>query len=173
MNIRPHIKDASLDELKDMEDEIREERRRREKSSKAEPFRKVITFTDGASRGNPGHSGIGVLVLDDQGQELKRFHKYLGLGTNNEAEYQALLHALDLVSDMGAEAVDCYMDSELLVRQLNGQYKVKSEKLASYYMEVQKKLKRFKSWKFTHVPREHPNLRIADSLANKGIDHGR
>lgn len=133
----------------------------------------VVTFSDGASRGNPGHSGAGVLLLDEKGNELKQDHKYLGIGTNNEAEYRALLRALDLALEAGAEIVDCYLDSELLVRQLNGQYKVKSEKLASYYREVQKKLKSFKTCNFTHVPREHPHLRIADRLANKGIDHGR
>ena len=130
----------------------------------------VTTFSDGASRGNPGHAGIGILLFDKDQKKILEDCRYLGITTNNEAEYRALLLALDHAAKIGATQVACFLDSELTVRQLNGIYKVKSEKLALLNAQVREKCRQFKSVTFTHVPREHPNLKLADKLANKGID---
>src|ERR1044071_2692432 len=130
----------------------------------------VVTFTDGAARGNPGPAGIGVLLFNREGEKILEDHRYLGETTNNEAEYRALLLALDHALKMTHHKVECFMDSELVVRQLNGQYAVKSEKLAGFFDEVKRRVEKFESITFTHVPREHPNLRLADKLADKAID---
>ena len=131
---------------------------------------KVITFTDGASRGNPGHAGIGILLFDENNEKLLQDFQYLGICTNNEAEYRALLLALDRAFEITQDTVACFMDSELVVKQLNGEYAVKSEKMIKFYEEVRRRVQRFKTVTFTHVPREHPNLRLADKLANQAID---
>lgn len=135
--------------------------------------KKIITYTDGASRGNPGPSGIGAFLLDEKGGTLAEISQFAGVATNNEAEYRALLLALSRALEMKANAVQCFLDSELVVRQLNGQYAVKSEKMAKFFSDVKNLMSKFESVTFTHVPREHPNQKVADRLANKGIDHGR
>ncbi len=133
----------------------------------------IVTYTDGASRGNPGPAGIGALLLSESGETLAEVSQFVGVTTNNEAEYRALLLALTRAREMKATHVKCFLDSELVVRQLNGQYKVKSEKMAQFFSDVKNLIGNFESVTFTHVPREHPNQRIADKLANKGIDNGR
>ena len=134
--------------------------------------KKIVTFTDGASRGNPGPAGIGAYLLDEKGQALAELSQYVGVTTNNEAEYRALLLALSRALEMKAEVVQCFLDSELVVRQLNGQYAVKSEKMAKFFADVKNLMSKFETVTFTHVPREHPNQKVADKLANRGIDHG-
>ncbi|MCG3205653.1 MAG: Bifunctional protein [Elusimicrobia bacterium] len=132
--------------------------------------KKIITYTDGASRGNPGHAGIGALLLDENGATLAEASDYVGVATNNEAEYRALILALSRALEMKATVVECYLDSELVVRQLNGLYRVKSEKMFKFFEDVKSLILKFKMVTFTHVPREHPNQKIADRLANRGID---
>lgn len=131
---------------------------------------KVITYTDGASRGNPGHAGIGALLLDETGQTLAELSDYIGTTTNNEAEYRALLLALTRARAFTQGTVQCFLDSELVVRQLNGQYAVKSEKMRELNAQVRNCARHFQSVTFSHVPRETPNQKIADRLANRGID---
>ena len=133
---------------------------------------KVVTFTDGASRGNPGPAGIGALLLDEHGATLAEIHRYIGVTTNNEAEYRALIAALLRAAEFTTHTVECHMDSELVARQLNGQYKVKSEKMAELHREVRELTRKFVKVTFSHVRREHPQQRIADKLANKGVDSG-
>lgn len=132
--------------------------------------KKIITYTDGASRGNPGPAGIGAYLMDESGGALAEVSRYVGVATNNEAEYRALILALSRALEMKAAAVACFLDSELVVRQLNGQYRVKNEKMAKFFAEVKNLMSKFESVTFTHVPREHPNQRVADKLANRGID---
>ncbi|OVE75285.1 hypothetical protein BVX98_07900 [bacterium F11] len=136
-------------------------------------MQKIKTYTDGASRGNPGPSGIGALLFDEQDEKITQDFRYIGECTNNEAEYRALLLALDLAYDVTTEQVECFLDSELLVRQLNGQYSLKSEKLAKFYQEVKNRMMRFSTVTFTHVPREHPKLSMADKLANRAINEAK
>jgi ribonuclease HI len=168
MDVKSYLKSVSLDELLTVQEFLAEEiRKRKEKPKK---IRRITTFTDGASRGNPGHAGIGALLFDEQGEKILQECQYIGLATNNEAEYRALLLALDRASELTQGAVECYLDSELVVRQLNGQYALKSEKLAKFHAEVKTRANRFELVTFTHVPREHPKLQLADKLANRGID---
>ena len=125
-------------------------------------------FTDGASRGNPGNAGTGISIVDEQGHELYSGGEYLGQCTNNEAEYRALLHGLASVLHFGCGDLAVYLDSELIVRQVLGQYKVKNVNLKPLYLEVMQKLAEFSSYSIAHIRREK-NSR-ADHLANQAID---
>ncbi len=125
-------------------------------------------FTDGASRGNPGEAGAGSVLLDSNGQELAARSLYLGQCTNNVAEYKALLLGLQSALELGCGNLDIFLDSQLIVRQIQGQYKVKHPTLKPLFFEVKDLLARIESWSVAHVPREQ-NKR-ADELANQGID---
>lgn len=168
MDIKSHIKSATIQELMEMQELISKEMKSRR--TKPQKIKKVITYTDGASRGNPGHAGIGVIIFDEHDEKILQDYQYIGQTTNNEAEYRALLLALDRASELTQGEVDCYMDSELVARQLNGQYAIKSEKLIKFYEEIRSRIGRFERVRFSHVPREHPKQRLADQLANKAID---
>lgn len=138
------------------------------KSIKSTAKTKLILFTDGASRGNPGEAGAGIHLLDDNAEEIAAKGFYLGKCTNNMAEYKALILGLTEAKKFGNKEIAIYLDSELIVRQLQGQYKVKDAKLKPLYAEVMELLAGFKSYKVGHVPRKE-NQR-ADQLANQGID---
>jgi ribonuclease HI/probable phosphoglycerate mutase len=125
-------------------------------------------FTDGASRGNPGEAGAGSVLLDADGQELAARSLYLGQCTNNVAEYKALLLGVQSALELGCGKLEIFLDSQLIVRQLQGQYKVKHPTLKPLFFEVQDLLTKIESWSVAHVPREQ-NKR-ADELANQGID---
>jgi ribonuclease HI len=134
---------------------------------------KVIIFTDGGARGNPGPAGIGV-VIEYQGKK-KEYAEFIGENkTNNEAEYEALIFALQktkrlLGKKQAKQArVECYSDSELLVKQLNHQYKIKDEQIQKYFIEIWNLILDFKKVTFFHLPREK-NKR-ADQLANQAVD---
>ncbi|BCO10254.1 hypothetical protein GF1_26300 [Desulfolithobacter dissulfuricans] len=128
-------------------------------------------YTDGASRGNPGRAGAGIVLLDDSDRELTTRAVYLGTCTNNVAEYRALLIGLQAARDEGCCRVEIFMDSELIVRQLQGRYQVKSAALKPLFTEVRQLLRSFEGWKVHHVPRAQN--RRADELANQGIDNHR
>jgi ribonuclease HI len=123
---------------------------------------------DGASRGNPGEAGFGVHVTDAEGVEVASLYGYLGRATNNVAEYQALLHGLRFALARGASRVEVYSDSELLVRQVEGRYRVKSPGLQPLHREALNLLARFERTRVAHVPRERN--READALANRAVD---
>ncbi|MCI5142026.1 MAG: reverse transcriptase-like protein [Candidatus Electrothrix sp. ATG1] len=125
-------------------------------------------FTDGASRGNPGEAGAGSVLLDGDGQELAARSSYLGQCTNNVAEYKALLLGLQSALELGCGKLEIFLDSQLIVRQLQGQYKVKHPTLKPLFVEVKELLAKIDNWSVAHVPREQ-NKR-ADALANRGID---
>ncbi|QQS59214.1 ribonuclease HI family protein [Candidatus Peregrinibacteria bacterium] len=125
-------------------------------------------FSDGGSRGNPGNAGAGFVLLDASGNEISAGKKYLGRATNNIAEYTALILGLQKAQEMGIFSLNCFLDSELIVRQLSGQYRVKHPDLKPLFLEVQKRAYFFKSISFLHVPRAQ-NKR-ADQLANEAMD---
>lgn len=125
-------------------------------------------FTDGASRGNPGQAGAGAVLYDGNSLELAAKSVYLGTCTNNVAEYKALLIGLQEALRLGCTELTISLDSELIVRQLQGRYKVKNETLLLLFNEVQQHLDRLGKWSIVHVPRAQ-NAR-ADQLANRGID---
>ena len=123
---------------------------------------------DGASRGNPGEAGFGVHVTAEDGSAVASLYGYLGKATNNVAEYQALLHGLRFAISRGASRVEVFSDSELLVRQIEGRYRVKNPGLQPLHREAQGLLARFERARVAHVPRERN--READALANRAVD---
>lgn len=129
---------------------------------------KLIIHTDGASRGNPGKAGIGVAIYDKDYNLIEELCKFIGESTNNVAEYQAMILAAQKAVDYNAAEVAFKTDSELLVRQLKGIYRVKSPNILSLYHELVILLHKIPAWKIQHVRREE-NVR-ADALANQGID---
>ena len=137
----------------------------------ADPGREWRLMVDGASRGNPGEAGCGAVIFDDTGATLKELCRYLGRVTNNVAEYEGLLMGLEEVLRMGGKRLRVESDSELLVRQLNGVYRVRHEKLAQLHRRAQELLRRLDGYRIIHVRREFN--RIADRLANQAIDEAR
>jgi ribonuclease HI len=123
---------------------------------------------DGASRGNPGQAGFGVYVSRPDGTEVAGLYGYLGQATNNVAEYQALLHALRYALAHGVRRVRVYSDSELVVRQMDGTYRVKHKDMVPLHREARALLGRFEEAQLAHVPREQN--RDADRLANRALD---
>jgi ribonuclease HI len=123
---------------------------------------------DGASRGNPGQAGAGAAIKDPHGNVVRELRKYLGVMTNNMAEYSAIVMALAEAKAMGVTEVCVFADSELMVKQLTGKYKVKSEALLPLYNEAFALLKGFRRHKIAHIYREDNSL--ADKLANEAID---
>ncbi|HTB22277.1 MAG TPA: ribonuclease HI family protein [bacterium] len=134
----------------------------------------VDIFCDGASRGNPGPAGAGaLLLLGGGGKVLARVCKPLGRATNNEAEYAALLLGLQEARRLNASRVSVYADSELVIKQLTGVYRVKHPVMRERHQEAMRLLAGFEAWSATHVPRERNTE--ADRLANQALDspHGR
>lgn len=130
---------------------------------------KILIYTDGAADPNPGHAGIGIVIFDEEGNELCRRGDYIGEHTNNEAEYTALIRALDLAPQHCTRHLVCYSDSELLVRQLNRMYRVKKPQLLELHKQVRNRESTFLRVEYLHVPREDARLRIADDLSNRAI----
>jgi ribonuclease HI len=123
---------------------------------------------DGASRGNPGEAGFGVHVARADGTEVAGLYGYLGRATNNVAEYQALLHALRYALARGARAIRVFSDSELVVRQIEGRYRVKHPDMLPLHREASGLLGRFSEVSLAHVRREQN--KEADLLANRALD---
>ena len=130
----------------------------------------LVIHSDGASRGNPGDAGIGILITDVKGQVLLEIAEYLGQATNNVAEYTALIRGLEEGLKIGGTEVLVYCDSELMVKQLNGLYRVKNEGLIPLFRQVLQLRQKYRKFNISHIPREK-NKR-ADQLANLGIDSG-
>ena len=120
-------------------------------------------YTDGASSGNPGPAAIGVVIREEKGKKLTELSQYLGLATNNQAEYQAVLTALKAAIEFKATEITLYLDSELIARQLTGEYRVRSPSLKNLYLEVCKLGRNFKN--LTIVPITHQKNKEAHDLA--------
>ena len=131
-------------------------------------LKKVIIHTDGLSRGNPGLAAIGATVKDEQGALLASVSQRIGHATNNQAEYRALIAALQQALKLGDAEVQVYMDSELVVRQVTGRYRVKNPGLKPLYEEVKTLQSRFTVFRINHVPRTRNTE--ADGLANAAAD---
>jgi len=127
----------------------------------------LIIYVDGASRGNPGPAGVGAILTDEEGL-YQEYLEYIGEATNNVAEYRALLLALQKAQLLYPRTVKVFSDSELLVKQLRGEYQVKNPRLLQLYRKVRTFLSSFSSFQIEHVKRER-NWR-ADELANLAID---
>jgi len=132
--------------------------------------KKIIIHSDGGARGNPGPAGIGAILTTESGAVIMEISQYLGETTNNQAEYRALIAALEKAQELKATEVDCYLDSELVVKQLNREYKVKNADLAPLFLKVHNLSLGFSQCKFFHVRRELN--KEADKLANQAMDRG-
>lgn len=131
-------------------------------------YPKLIINTDGGARGNPGPAGIGVVIKTPAGEVVATIAKYLGETTNNQAEYRAVVAAIHKAQDLGAEELEFYLDSELVVKQLNREYKVRNKDLQPLFVEIYNATLKFKKVKFHHVRRELN--KEADALANEAMD---
>ena len=127
-------------------------------------------YTDGGSRGNPGPAGLGMVIEDDRGTRLWGGHRFIGTATNNKAEYLALIDGLRKAAEWKPDALEVYMDSELVVNQLGGRYKVRHADLQPLHRQAVGLLRTFPRFRVSHVPRERN--RGADALANRAIDEG-
>jgi ribonuclease HI len=132
--------------------------------------KKLIIYTDGGARGNPGPAGIGVYILDEERKVVKTAKEFIGHATNNQAEYRAVLLALEKAKELEADFLDFYLDSELVVKQLNREYRVKDQDLASLFVKIYNLTLGFKKVIFSHVRREQN--KEADKLVNEAIDEG-
>ena len=128
---------------------------------------KLIINTDGLSKGNPGTAAIGATIKDERGKMLATISKRIGITTNNVAEYKALIAALQQAKKMGGTQLEIRADSELMIRQLNGRYKIKSAGLKPLYIEATQLLMKFETVSLKHIPREL-NAQ-ADQLANDAV----
>lgn len=132
---------------------------------------KIVIYTDGGSRGNPGPAGIGIWIETLN----KKYGECIGIKTNNDAEYEALIFGLKKVKSLLGKTkakgfeIDCYLDSELVVRQLNHQYKLKEGRIQKYFIEIWNLMLDFKAVKFIHVPREKNT--VADKMVNDALDN--
>jgi probable phosphoglycerate mutase len=137
---------------------------------RAPAFDGIIAYCDGGSRGNPGPAGFGVYIQDSAGSVLAELSQYLGARTNNFAEYSALLAALEFAIAHGHKSLRIISDSELMVKQMKGQYRVNSPELRPHYEEARRRIPQLDHFQIQHVLRE--KNRHADRLANLAMDRG-
>jgi len=131
----------------------------------------IILYTDGGARGNPGPAGAGAVLYDATNhQRIAEISEYLGETTNNVAEYTALLMALQKAKELEAEIVHCRLDSELVVKQMNKEYRVRDEKLQKLFVRIWNLRQQFTRVTFEHVRRE--KNKEADKMANLAMDRG-
>jgi ribonuclease HI len=133
-------------------------------------IQRLMIYSDGGARGNPGPAAVAFVALDGKGELVKADSCFIGVHTNNRAEYLALLLALKFAVDSNVEEVVCHLDSELVCRQLNGEYAVKNDDLWQLWRKVQQLKGCFKKISFVNVPRSHPQIQRADELVNETLD---
>jgi ribonuclease HI len=132
---------------------------------------KIRVYVDGASRGNPGPGACAVVIKDSKGKEVSGEGKFLGICTNNHAEFCGLDLALSKSIEIGASEVEVFSDSQLLVKQFNGEYKIKNANLRDLMIKIHSKAKKFRKLTITHIPREMN--KEADKLANVTLDNSK
>jgi len=175
LSVAKTLKRFPLLKAKDLQNLLLESAQRMQESTKPPPSlpsgEETLEFfihADGASRGNPGEAGIGAVIADTQGRTVKEVKRFLGMATNNVAEYQAVIFALEKAWHLGAAKVRVYLDSELVVRQLRGEYRVREAHLQALHRQAMETLNHFSQSSIHHIPREEN--RRADQLANEAID---
>jgi len=136
----------------------------------ARPERCLLAHVDGGARGNPGPAGYGVVIEDEKGTPIAQLSEYLGHQTNNFAEYSALLAVLRYAIEHGNKALEVIADSELMVKQMNGQYKVRAPQLIDLFQQAQTLARKLEWFRIRHVLRSHNSA--ADKLANQAMDQG-
>ena len=139
------------------------------KTSTSGTINMIKIYTDGASRGNPGPSASAFIILNQDNQILKQNSEYLGIRTNNQAEYQALISALKAALEFKQD-VQCYSDSNLLVNQMNGNWRVKHPNMKKLWTKATGLKEKFSKINFTHVPRTNNYIQNVDELANIKLD---
>lgn len=132
---------------------------------------KLTIFSDGGARGNPGPAALGVVIKNDNNQILVSYGEYLGEQTNNYAEYMALISGLKKAKEMGATEVDCMLDSELVVKQMKGEYKVKEPTLQKLFIQAYNVATSFKKVTYHHILRARNQA--ADKMVNETLDKHR
>lgn len=132
---------------------------------------KTLIYTDGGARGNPGPGAIGILVFDENEKLLLEHKEKIGITTNNQAEYNALIKAMESARKLKAEEVVCTTDSELMYNQLTGNYKVRDSKLKELFEKAKELEKEFQKISYRHVLRNHPKIQRADELVNEALDN--
>lgn len=130
--------------------------------------KKIKIFTDGGSRGNPGPAASGYVIMDEHDKVLEEGGEYLGITTNNQAEYRAMKLALECANKYQPETIECYLDSQLLAHQLNGIYKMKNAALRPIFEAIQQLATKYPKVTFQHVYRE--NNKLADAQVNIILD---
>ena len=131
---------------------------------------RLLIYSDGGARGNPGPAAIAFIALNERNETVKADCCFIGVRTNNQAEYEALLFALNFATDQKTEELVCHLDSELVARQINGEYAVKNDQLWQLWRKVQKLKTCFKKISFVNVPRSNLQIARADALVNKTLD---
>lgn len=131
-------------------------------------MKRITIYTDGGARGNPGPAAIGCVITDHDEQKKYTISDYVGIATNNQAEYRALLAALEKAHQIHGTDISVFMDSELIVKQMNGEYRVKDKHLALLFAKAFSLSKSFRTISFSHIPRTLN--READSLVNHALD---
>ncbi len=169
-----------IDEAMDLSKTERDHRRRERAASEererqavhaadeAERTKRTRLFTDGAARGNPGPAGAGAVIVSPEGHIVAKIGKFLGDSTNNVAEYMGLILGLKRAKAMGIKEIEVYSDSELLVKQLAGEYQVKADHLRPLHDEASALVKGFTFIQVRHIPREENGQ--ADAMSNRAID---
>ena len=133
-------------------------------------MKELKLFTDGGCRGNPGPGAIGIVILDEGNNEIQSFKTCIGHTTNNRAEYHALIKGLALVASHTHGTVNCYLDSELVVNQMLGCWRLKNEELRVLYHEAKHREQMFRKVIYNHVRRSNPTIQKADKLLNEALD---
>ncbi|MGD0451392.1 MAG: ribonuclease HI family protein [Candidatus Bathyarchaeia archaeon] len=133
-------------------------------------FQRLFLYSDGGARGNPGPAAIAYLALTEKGETVKADSLFIGTHTNNQSEYNALIAALEFAAANKVEEVVCYLDSELVAKQLKGEYSVKNFELQKLWRRAQELKRCFKKTTFVNVPRTNVYIQRADALVNKTLD---
>jgi ribonuclease HI len=131
---------------------------------------RLLLYSDGGARGNPGPAAIAFLAVTEAGQVIKADSRFIGKATNNQAEYNALIAALEFARAFKAEEVTCHLDSELVGKQLKGEYSVKNPELRKLWRKAAELKDGFKQICFVNIPRSNPYIEKADALVNKTLD---
>jgi len=132
--------------------------------------KKLIIYTDGGARGNPGPAGCGAAIYNEKKELIFSLSKFIGNTTNNQAEYRAVILGMEKAKELCAKDLDFFLDSELVVKQLRREYKIKNQDLASRFLEIHNLSQSFRNISYTHVRREFN--KEADKLANEAMDRG-
>ena len=131
---------------------------------------KLVIYTDGASRGNPGQAAIAFIICGG-GKILERHAETIGKATNNEAEYMAIIRALEKAASMGAETIGLFSDSEVVIRQLRGEYKIKEQRLKALFTKARGIEKGLKKIVYNNLRRSDKMISLADSMVNEALDN--